>query len=54
MTREMRGRMKREKIYVYLWLSEETLQTAMKRRDVKIKGAKERYSHLNAEFQRER
>ena len=52
MTREMTGRMKREKIHVYLWLSEEALQIAMKRREVKIKGAKERYSHLNAEFQR--
>ena len=34
------------------WLSEETLQIAVKRRKVKSKGAKERYSHLNAEFQR--
>ena len=34
------------------WLSEETLQIAMKRREVKSKGEKERYSHLNAEFQR--
>ena len=34
------------------WLSEEALQTAMKRREVKGKGEKERYSHLNAEFQR--
>ena len=34
------------------WLSEEALQTAMKRRDVKGKGEKERYTHLNAEFQR--
>ena len=34
------------------WLSEETLQIAMKRREVKSKGEKERYTHLNAEFQR--
>ena len=33
-------------------LSEEALQTAMKRREVKGKGEKERYIHLNAEFQR--
>ena len=34
------------------WLSEEALQIAVKRREVKSKGDKERYSHLNAEFQR--
>ena len=34
------------------WLSEETLQTAVKRREAKGKGEKERYTHLNAEFQR--
>ena len=34
------------------WLSERDLQIAMKRREVKNKGAKERYKHLNAEFQR--
>ena len=34
------------------WLSEEALQVAVKRRDVKSKGQKERYTHLNAEFQR--
>ena len=34
------------------WLSEEALQIAVKRRQVKNKGEKERYSHLNAEFQR--
>ena len=34
------------------WLSEETLQIAVKRREVKSKGEKERYKHLNAEFQR--
>ena len=34
------------------WLPEEALQIAEKRRDVKGKGEKERYTHLNAEFQR--
>ena len=34
------------------WLSEEALQIAVKRRDAKGKGEKERYSHLNAVFQR--
>ena len=34
------------------WLSEEDLQVAVKRRKAKSKGEKERYSHLNAEFQR--
>ena len=34
------------------WLSEEALQIAVKRREVKRKGEKESYSHLNAEFQR--
>ena len=34
------------------WLSEEVLQIAVKRREVKGKGEKERYIHLNAEFQR--
>ena len=34
------------------WLSGEALQTAVKRREVKSKGEKERYKHLNAEFQR--
>ena len=38
---------KREK-----WLSEEALQIAVKRREVKSKGKKEQYTHLNAEFQR--
>ena len=33
------------------WLSEEALQIAVKRREVKGKGEKERYTHLNAEFQ---
>ena len=34
------------------WLSEEALQIAVKRREAKSKGEKERYKHLNAEFQK--
>ena len=34
------------------WLSEEALQIAVKRREAKSKGEKERYKHLNAEYQR--
>ena len=34
------------------WLSEEALQIAVKRREAKSKGGKERFKHLNAEFQR--
>ena len=34
------------------WLSEKALQIAVKRREVKTKGEKERYTHLNVEFQR--
>ena len=34
------------------WVSEEALQIAVKRWEVKSKGEKERYTHLNAEFQR--
>ena len=34
------------------WLSEEALQIAVNRRELKGKGEKERYTHLNAEFQR--
>ena len=34
------------------WLSEKPLQRAMKRREAKVKGEKERYTHSNAEFQR--
>ena len=34
------------------WLSEEALQIAVKKREAKSKGEKERYSHLNADFQR--
>ena len=35
------------------WLSEEALQIAVKRREAKSKGKKERYTHLNADFQRQ-
>ena len=34
------------------WLSEEAIQIAEKRREVKSKGEKERYTHVNAEFQK--
>ena len=34
------------------WLSEEALQIAVRRREAKTKGERERYTHLNAEFQR--
>ena len=43
---------KKEKCKKAKWLSEEVLQIAVKRREVKSKGEKERYTHLNAEFQR--
>ena len=43
---------KKKKCKKAKWLSEEALQITEKRRDVKGKGEKERYSHLNAEFQR--
>ena len=43
---------KEKKCKTAKWLSEEALQTAEKRRDVKGKGEKERYTHLNSEFQR--
>jgi len=43
---------KRKKCKKVKWLSEEDLQIAVKRREVKGKGEKERYTHLNAEFQR--
>ena len=41
---------KKKKCKKAKWLSEEALQIAMKRREVKSKGEKERYKHLNAEF----
>jgi len=43
---------KKKKCKKAKWLSEEALQIAVKRRKVKRKGEKERYTHLNAEFQR--
>ena len=43
---------KKKKCKKAKWLSEEALQIAMKRREVKGKGEKERYTHLNAEIQR--
>ena len=43
---------KKKKCKVAKWLPEEALQVAVKRREVKSKEGKERYSHLNAEFQR--
>ena len=43
---------KKKKCKKAKWLSEKALQIAMKRREVKSKGEKERYTHLNAEFRR--
>ena len=43
---------KKKKCKKAKWLTEEVLQIPVKRREVKGKGEKERYSHLNAEFQR--
>ena len=43
---------KKKKCKKAKWLSEETLQIAVKRREAKNKGEKERNTHLNAEFQR--
>ena len=43
---------KKKKYKKAKWLSEETLQIAEKRREAKDKGEKEKYIHLNAEFQR--
>ena len=43
---------KKKKCKKAKWLSEEALQIAVKRREVKGKGEKERYTHLNGEFQR--
>ena len=43
---------KKKKCKKAQWLSEEALQIAVKRREMKGKGGKERYTHLNAEFQR--
>ena len=43
---------KKKKCRKAKWLSEEALQIAVERREAKSKGQKERYTHLNAEFQR--
>ena len=43
---------KKKKCQKAKWLSEEALQIAVKTREAKRKGEKERYTHLNAEFQR--
>ena len=43
--------LKKKKCKKAKWLSEEALQIVVKRRGVKGKGEKERYTHLNAEFQ---
>ena len=43
---------KKKKCKKAKWLSEEALRIAVKRREAKSKGEKERYKHLNAEFQR--
>ena len=43
---------KKKKCKKAKWLSEEALRIAVKRREVKSKGQKERYTHVNAEFQR--
>ena len=43
---------KKKKCKTSKWLSKEALQIAVKRREAKSKGEKERYTHLNAEFQR--
>ena len=45
---------KKKKCKKEKWLSREALQIAMKRGEAKIKGEKERYTHVNAEFQRTR
>ena len=44
--------LKKKKCKKAKWLSEEALQIAVKRRETKSKGEKERYAHVNAEFQR--
>ena len=43
---------KKKKCKKAKWFSEKALQIAVKRREAKSKGEKERYKHLNAEFQR--
>ena len=43
--------LKKKKCKKGKWMSEEALQIAVKRREAKSKGEKERYTHMNAEFQ---
>ena len=50
--REIKTIPKKKKCKKAKWLSEEALKIAVKRREAKSKGEKERYKHLNAEFQR--
>ena len=50
--RDQKHPQEKKKFKTAKWLSEEALQIAVKRREVKGKGGKERYTHLNAEFQR--
>ena len=52
MRQEIKTIPKKKKCKKAKWLSEEALQIAVRRREVKSKGKKERYTHLNAEFQR--
>ena len=49
---EIKAPPKKKKFKKAKWLSGEALQIAVKRREVNSKGEKERYKHLNAEFQR--
>ena len=49
---EIKNIPKKKKCKKAKWLSEEVLQLAVKIRDAKNKGEKEKYTHLNAEFQR--
>ena len=49
---EIKTMPKKKKCKKAKWLSEEALQIAMKRREAKSKGEKERYTHLNTEFQK--
>ena len=49
---EIKTILKKKKCKKAKWLSEEVLQITVKRREPKSKGEKERYTHLNADFQR--
>ena len=50
--KEIKTISKKKKCKKAKWLTEEAVQISVKRREVKSKGEKERYSHLNADFQR--